>query len=68
MTKAQERVFRYVFNFIQLMNRPPTYEEISIGTKKSKSNIYKLLKKLQKHKYIDYEKGKLITLKILKVW
>lgn len=68
MTKAQERVFRYVFNFIQLMNRPPTYEEISFGIKRSKSDIYEILRKLKRYDYIDYEKGKLITLKILKVW
>lgn len=68
MTKAQERVFRYVFNFIQLMNRPPTYEEISFGIKRSKSIISIHLENLKKKGYIDYEENKRQTLKIMKVW
>lgn len=68
MTKAQERVFRYVFNFIQLMGYPPSQREISLGIKKNVSVVNFHLQNLKKKQYIDYENGKWKTLKILKVW
>lgn len=68
MTESQERVFRYVFNFIQLMGYPPNHREISLGIKRSIGFININLKDLKKSGYIDYEIGKYKTLKILKVW
>lgn len=68
MTKTQETIFRYIFNFIQLNNHSPSNEEISNSTKIPLGTVNDNIFNLKTKGYIDYVYKKARTITILKVW
>lgn len=68
MTKTQETIFRYIFNFIQLNKHSPSNEEISNSTKIPLGTVNDNIFNLKTKGYIDYVYKKARTITILKVW
>lgn len=67
MTEAQESVYRYIADFTRTNEYPPTTREIAIGTgRRSPGNINRILNALRDGKYIDWEEGKVRTIRILR--
>jgi len=67
MTREQERVYRYIVDFIRAKGYSPTIREIAVGVgQRSPGNTIRKMQVLRNDGFIVWEEGKPRTLKVLR--